>query len=156
MQGAPSSLGEDKAIGETFHAELASSLTDEREYNSYGNNTVTESLSAVYPRRVQASATQATNQTVNARVNGYIGCYVLPAIVPYFLPLGTVETCKSLCAQSKTLYAALSNGNKCYCIDDYGTGPPSSDSNCTTPCASNPSEFCGGSFPYVGVYLTGK
>lgn len=50
-------------------------------------------------------------------------------------------------------FAALMNGQQCYCISKFGQDGPSN--GCTVPCASDPSNYCG-SYEAMSVYATGQ
>jgi hypothetical protein len=57
----------------------------------------------------------------------------------------TIESCTSACKASGFSVAGLEFGQECWC----GSSPPSttllSDSDCSTACAANTTEVCGGS-----------
>ncbi len=54
----------------------------------------------------------------------------------------TVEQCVSACASRGFTYAATQDGNQCFCGDAYGRLGPSNA--CSSACAGNPHETCGG------------
>lgn len=58
----------------------------------------------------------------------------------------TVPMCKSYCNQLGYTMAGLRNGNQCYCDSVFNGGQLLPDSQCSTPCAGNSTQFCGNSY----------
>ncbi|KAJ7368760.1 WSC domain-containing protein [Mycena albidolilacea] len=81
----------------------------------------------------------------------YLGCFpdaVSSRQIPNLHTISggvTIESCTSACKASGFSVAGLEFGQECWC----GSSPPSttllSDSDCSTTCAANTSEICGGS-----------
>ena len=151
--GVHARLGEHNGIPDVADlSEKSFYLTGEREVD---NHEMIVDSDHLIQHRLQASASQATTPTVNPSVNGYIGCYDISIFYigqQFFHSIGSVEDCKSSCALRGTLYAVLSSGDRCYCINYIGTAPPSSDTFCAVQCANNTNEYCGGNVPYYSVY----
>lgn len=58
----------------------------------------------------------------------------------------TVPMCKSYCNQLGYTMAGLRNGNQCYCDSVFNGGQLLPDSQCSTPCAGNSTQFCGNTY----------
>jgi hypothetical protein len=56
----------------------------------------------------------------------------------------TRDRCLSLCAEQGFRFAGLQDGSWCFCGDSYGRYGAESES-CTTECAGDPDQVCGGS-----------
>lgn len=50
-------------------------------------------------------------------------------------------------------FAALMNGQLCYCISRFGQEGPSN--GCNVPCTNDPNNYCG-SYEAMSVYATGQ
>ncbi|KAJ9110132.1 hypothetical protein QFC19_001803 [Naganishia cerealis] len=83
---------------------------------------------------------------------GYRGCYQEGngklALQGYSFTSGsmTVPLCKSYCNQLGYSMAGLRNGNQCYCDSTFNGGSLLPDSQCSTPCAGNSTQFCGNAY----------
>ncbi|KAF8214000.1 WSC domain-containing protein, partial [Mycena galopus ATCC 62051] len=56
----------------------------------------------------------------------------------------TVESCTSACKANGFSVAGLEFGQECWCSNSPPTSSLLSDSDCSTACAANTTEFCGG------------
>ncbi len=68
----------------------------------------------------------------------------------------SVDSCVQSCAASGKAIAGVEFGQECYCSDAGGLGIGSSraaETSCTTSCAGNPSQLCGGA-RLLSVYST--
>ncbi|XP_012542848.1 putative tyrosine-protein kinase Wsck [Monomorium pharaonis] len=65
----------------------------------------------------------------------------------------TPDNCIKKCRSQYYMFAALMNGQQCYCISKFGQDGPSN--SCTVPCASDPDNYCGSS-EAMSVYATGQ
>lgn len=80
---------------------------------------------------------------------GYQGCYAESggklALQGYTFSDNklTPEMCKSYCNQLGFSLAGARNGNQCYCDSVFQGGQWLPDSQCSSPCAGNSSQFCG-------------
>ncbi|XP_071105701.1 polycystin-1-like [Haliotis cracherodii] len=92
------------------------------------------------------------------------GCYIedirnrhLPLSPGYYDPSAlTVEICTNLCGAYQAIYAGLIAGRFCFCGDNepdaaFITGT----SNCSTPCAGDAAQMCGGE-TYLSVYQSAQ
>lgn len=66
--------------------------------------------------------------------------------------LMTNRFCQKYCGKQGYKYAAIRNGDSCYCADGMIVSSKKSDKDCRTPCAGNPNEKCGG-FVRSSVWL---
>ncbi|TGZ49668.1 putative inactive tyrosine-protein kinase Wsck [Temnothorax longispinosus] len=86
----------------------------------------------------------------------YEGCFRssdhgLP--VPGLAHASTPAECIEKCRSQYYMFAALMNGQQCYCVSKFGQDGPSS--SCTVLCASDPDNYCG-SYEAMSVYATGQ
>ncbi|KAL6254582.1 hypothetical protein P5V15_014634 [Pogonomyrmex californicus] len=86
----------------------------------------------------------------------YEGCFRssdhgLPS--PALAYASTPAECIKRCRSYYYMFAALTNGQLCYCISRFGQDGPSN--SCTVPCASDPDNYCG-SYEAMSVYATGQ
>lgn len=65
----------------------------------------------------------------------------------------TTERCVNHCAGKGFRYAGTQYGRQCFCGNSYGRHGPAT--NCTTRCAGNAAQRCGGTWANL-VYSTGK
>ena len=57
----------------------------------------------------------------------------------------TLDACNKMCAGMGARYFGTQAGHACFCGDSFGSqGRAASDSMCSTRCAGNSSEVCGG------------
>merc|ERR1712176_383643 len=57
--------------------------------------------------------------------------------------MGTIGKCRNICFGAGYRFAAMQNGNECYCDDSYSKYGQLADSECSVPCSGNNAEFCG-------------
>ncbi|KAH6900869.1 WSC domain-containing protein [Coprinopsis sp. MPI-PUGE-AT-0042] len=78
----------------------------------------------------------------------YKGCYQDSSerILTYVFdaPVNTIESCTALCASKGYGLAGLQYGRECWCDRYMPSGSLKPDSECSTPCAGDPTQFCGG------------
>jgi hypothetical protein len=91
------------------------------------------------------------------KVVGYVGCFAEQGDVD---PGGltnrdldgfmftndrmTTEICVTVCGEQGFDYAGTQYSSYCFCGNSYGASGEAT--NCTSPCAGNPSQICGGSY----------
>lgn len=56
----------------------------------------------------------------------------------------TTEACVTACRKQGFKIAATQYGEQCFCGNSYGSLGRASDAECSTPCAGNSSQRCGG------------
>jgi hypothetical protein len=92
----------------------------------------------------------------------YLGCWSDGALVAdvttravpalwYANSYNTIEACAAVCAYHGYVYAAVENGEQCYCGHSYGSQGPAT--GCAIRCPGNLSETCG-DFGKEDVYQT--
>lgn len=68
----------------------------------------------------------------------------------------TVDGCIDLCRERKFKYAGLEAGNQCFCSNSYNGLPTNSNQErCSTSCAGDSSQICGGSWA-LSIYKVSK
>jgi len=96
-----------------------------------------------------SSAAEASTEITGSN---YQGCYIDSTsdrdlqVKPLSQNEGlTRAMCQETCASAGYRYAAMQNGNSCWCGDaeDVGSHGQAPDSDCSTPCAGESSETCG-------------
>ena len=92
----------------------------------------------------------ATNRFIlDINVVSYLGCYIdntvrdLPYLAAGNLPLNSKTACMWLCTEAGYQYAGTQATKECWCGNSYGSYGVDPN-GCTTPCASNAGEICGG------------
>ncbi|CDZ96275.1 Glycoside hydrolase, family 71 [Phaffia rhodozyma] len=58
----------------------------------------------------------------------------------------TIESCEVYCRSMSYTIAGLEYGSQCYCGNDFTSGLGVAASGCSTACAGNSSEICGGAY----------
>ncbi|KZO99601.1 WSC-domain-containing protein [Calocera viscosa TUFC12733] len=90
--------------------------------------------------------------TTSPPVNGWssVGCWVdsnsraLPSDAESSSSL-TTEACQTFCGNAGYTYAGTEDGNECWCSNSISNGATqASAGDCSTPCAGNSGEICGG------------
>ncbi|KAF9890518.1 hypothetical protein FE257_005923 [Aspergillus nanangensis] len=61
------------------------------------------------------------------------------------VPGHTVEACQAACAAAGFTFAGMEYGTQCFCGTAIQNGATFGSLGCTTPCAADPAEICGGS-----------
>ena len=56
----------------------------------------------------------------------------------------TVRKCRNFCKARGSIYAALSNGTSCYCMNCHGSAYLVPTSECNVQCSGDKSAVCGG------------
>ena len=64
----------------------------------------------------------------------------------------THAACLNFCKDSH--YAALGNGQNCFCVNKFPTIDILPESDCNSPCTGDPTQKCGGSHKW-NVYSQG-
>ncbi|KAJ8507933.1 hypothetical protein ONZ45_g9736 [Pleurotus djamor] len=64
----------------------------------------------------------------------------------YELSGTTIDYCIAACEGGGLSYAGLGFGGECFCETNLPDVPLHPDSQCTTTCAGNPAQFCGGDY----------
>eukprot|EP00026_Physarum_polycephalum_P005850 Phypoly_transcript_05889.p1 GENE.Phypoly_transcript_05889~~Phypoly_transcript_05889.p1 ORF type:complete len:562 (+),score=58.97 Phypoly_transcript_05889:161-1846(+) len=83
---------------------------------------------------------------------GYKGCFIdsgtsrdLPTQI-YVSSASTVEYCRAACGNAGYAYAGLQYGQECWCGNQYGSNGQAPQSDCSIPCAGDPTETCGNGY----------
>ena len=65
----------------------------------------------------------------------------------------TTEMCMDYCRDRAYTIAGTQNGRECYCGNEISPKIKLQDSDCTSPCAGNSEQICGGSWILSIHYL---
>jgi len=93
--------------------------------------------------------------------DGYIGCFSASLISDYkfqmqhLTPSVTPDNCIAQCKTAMFSYAALGQGQRCYCGVGYESKKYADECNCRKKCKGNKKNRCGGSH-HVSLYNTCK
>jgi hypothetical protein len=79
-----------------------------------------------------------------------LGCYTDTTLlrtlnVSMLVSGNTVEKCQAACATGGYTYSGTEFGTQCFCGKELLNGGAPSEDGCTSPCAGNVAEICGGS-----------
>lgn len=91
--------------------------------------------------------------------DGYIGCFSASLISDYkfqmqlLTPSVTPDNCIAQCKTAMFSYAALGQGQRCYCGVGYESKKYADECNCRKKCKGNKKNRCGGSH-HVSLYNT--
>jgi len=80
--------------------------------------------------------------------SSYKGCYPDPGgdqpVFAFSSSSMTIGACIDYCFAHVYAFAALENGDQCYCGTHWGSRPPVAQTACNSPCTGNPLVNCGG------------
>ncbi|KAJ6258332.1 hypothetical protein Dda_6372 [Drechslerella dactyloides] len=103
--------------------------------------------------RTTTSTTTSTSAALSSSTNepwSFLGCY-LDSSGSRTLPNKTrtnagmtIEYCQDYCLTFNLPYAGVENGKECWCSDVITNNRQPGQSGCTTSCAGDPSQSCGG------------